>query len=235
MYVNIDDDAETVARKAAIEALQEREWRLRERDEHALVLESDIAFAVWARKQSSSTCPPFVRAEVYGDKIDSRCELWDVWENRDPRRPVLMRGSKGFLTAVYGKNGWHGRVVERYLRIVKYTCFDQAMHEAMQRRVRDWARKRFYVSYHFDNQPVFMSLGERPLHGNTTCWFKGEHHSWISGEQFRALKARHAKESPAKPIPPSRKKLKKKDADREARILARALYDLGIVNPGETE
>lgn len=55
---------------------------------------------------------------------------------RDSQRPVIMRGSFYWLVRHYSKghygsdcaNGWCERVVKRYLRKIKYTCFNAADH-----------------------------------------------------------------------------------------------------------
>ena len=234
---NLDEDAETIARKAAIAALKEREWRLKERDEIALVLESDVAMAVWARQMSESQCPPFVRAGVYNDRIDSRREfrIFREYYGDDPRRPVVMRGAKYFLIERYGKNGYPAHVVERYLRIIKYTCFDDAKHDDMKQRIKAWAAKRHEISYHFQQEPFFCRLGPTSYNDTVLCWLNGEH-EYLSWADYRKIKLQHAKKNVALRVAASqpRRKLNKREANREARILARALYELGIVKPGET-
>lgn len=84
---------------------------------------------------------PVVCAGVYR-AVDRRQEFSEFrrnqWRN-DPRRPVLMRGSVEFLRIT--KGGFLHWVPVRYLKRIRYTCFDRKAHRENLKAINAKMRK----------------------------------------------------------------------------------------------
>ena len=141
LHINADED---VKFKDCIKALEEqyREERRRHR-EHQRVLESDIVMKEWAEKNFYGQFP-ITRRSQYGPT--GVCVYQEFYQNgwlEDPRRPVVMRGSKYVLyrkhsLSTYGSspNGWCQSVAERFFRRIKFTCIDVDEYIEMYRSVK---------------------------------------------------------------------------------------------------
>lgn len=231
-------DFAAIALKAAREAVAEAEAQIKQRAVNQLVLESDEALAVWVRKHLKSRTP-VVRRSVYGSNAPSwPHDQWAYEFNSDPRRPVIMRGALQFMIGRYSDTGCGNKfalaVIYRFLRIKKYTCFDMTENKPMQVYVASWAARRFHLSYHFHQDFLFHWIGLSSRGDNENrCWINGELKRFMSRADFLAARAKH-EAATKKPAPKPRKKLKRAELDREARIVSRALYELGIIQPGDT-
>lgn len=146
-----------VAQRAVDAAIAELEKKSDEEREHERILEDDDAFAEYA----STFDVPIVRANTY-KRANSFFPLSNEiqgWWSSDSRRPVVMRGSVYSMIRRHSNslsswcpNGLCQDVVDRYLRMTKYTAFDQSTHydhvSELLRRMRD---KHPGTSYHLTN------------------------------------------------------------------------------------
>jgi len=222
------DEAEAIAIAAARAALDEYKRKQRWDAELELLLESDIALNDWLRRRNFGDPLPAVRASVYGNRCDYIQDKWSQYFGDDPRRPVIMRGATELMVARYARstsrhcaNGFVGEVIQRWFRRRRFTCFDHGSFAKEEKRIWQWIRRRnFRVSYHLRLEYWHLNR----------CWIDGEYR-WLEPGERQRLQREHERRQrvTAKPKPlPSRKVL-----DREARALARALYDMGILKPGE--
>lgn len=153
-------------------------------------LESDDGLAAWISGAWLNTSA-VVRASTYGSKIDHYQELWPFNWRSDPRRPVLMRGSKAAIrghqkTDVY----WCERVVARYFRRIKYTCVDRDEHIAYANNIERNLGTDHYLWRNFDIAYGWeWFVGESHLSGSIGVWIDGKHCSGLTKEQLSTLRA----------------------------------------------
>lgn len=221
------------------------------------ILDSDDALNEWVRKMSfGRTSPiPIVRAAVYersvgvprGHEIIGRWEPFEGLRNalaNDPRRPVIMRGSfeclvqRHALNGGYCANGYALKVLERYLRYTKFTCFsvdefNDGIDAASNRIHEKISRLGGTISYHFGNHTAhFGCLGinvPRPDEPNEWGDRFGEKHraeTWVGGRQvrltrhqFEYLKALHRIGKTAKTPEQRRLALKARRLDLDGMIV----------------
>lgn len=148
-------------------------------DERARVfraLEDDDALGDWLGETGFGGA--VVRAKSYGHEcLPLFQEFWEFREQHqsgDLRRPVIMKGARSTLIKVYSRtygnncaNGWCERIVERYLQMKKYTCFDGMTHYKNMKKVKRHLvlKGRYYLTHHFE-----LPL-ERPIDWDTGCAF----------------------------------------------------------------
>ena len=134
----------------------------------------------------------------FGDcEITREIRVGNSLIDRDPRRPVIMRGSIYWLVRHYAKggysntcaNGWCERVVERYLRRIKYTCFDATDHHKNMHETycRLQGKAGFYLSFATFNTPSVSHTGNKFSAPPYDVFIKGRH-LWITLEQHRYLR-----------------------------------------------
>lgn len=116
--------AERSARAAAQAAVYDLARDMRRNGEMLAALETDEGFDAWVGDHCAPGAP-IVRAEVY-EKITDAQRIAISWPGENsPRRPVAMRGALAILKDKYDCDGWCGRVIERYLRMTRWTCVDR--------------------------------------------------------------------------------------------------------------
>lgn len=214
--------------RAILEAAACDEARKVERESlDRAALESDAGLRAWLKAEGYSQSTPIVRAHVYGESgiCDSQIipGTYNTWAN-DPRRPVLMRGSIRVCIYRYGwsqfhtsANGWCARIVNRYIRRMKWTCFDESEFIEWFHHVHRNLKEKYCLSYHFSQ--YFYEW-----HGGGSCqvYFKGRR-IWVTrARRERWLAARAKREQLNRIILPSR---------ISAAVAQQALRELGIVAP----
>jgi hypothetical protein len=216
-------EAQRLLDNAAAER-QRKDARLRlQRD----ALESDGGLRAWLHAKGIQPFAPIVRASTY-EKYRSGagyidCQQLPDWGYElanDPRRPVLMRGSRyalverhGWTQGHHSPNGWCAEIADRYFRRIKLTCFDPDEFEKVFRPVSAKLREKYSLSYHFYHYFQFCCGAE------ARCYFKGRC-IWVTRERReRWLRARAV-----------RKMARRVDVPRRisADVAQRALKELGV-------
>jgi len=168
-----------------------------------LILESDDYMHEWV----SNKYGPFrryqqlaiTRASTYSN-IHHLQEL-DVWRfNRNPRRPVLMRGSREFLRLAYSlsssmsDNGYCISVLDRYLESLKLTCFDRGEYLKILESVADrFMNKEYNLSYHYhrSSRNYYDAPGIHKFEPDSaTAWIGGKR-VFLTVNQFKTLNKMH--------------------------------------------
>jgi hypothetical protein len=192
---------------------------------------------------------PIVRAKVYGSKIENRQRIWlgngiSFGFYDHPERPVFMRGSLNILIAKYSHtephigNGWAKMVAKRYLRRIKYSCFDPEKYDADITPIANSLHKKFHLSHTFDIRRGFhFQVGK--LYDKYFYWKNGQHfeeQKSLPSMIERRLEYRKQR-SKGKRVPTFATGLTKRNADHEAAAYD-ALVELGVnfePVPGEKE
>ena len=160
-------------------------------------LESDLALQEWLDKASrnDSRPHPVVRQKVYGDIRVNGDQLLPGWYglSGDPRMPVLLRGSFEAIGNRYqrGVTDFAEKVGCRYLRQIKYTCFDQEEH---LKRIREITRrvevkfldKKLYLKSTFGFAERVVGLFQK----NWSSYIDGEH-QYLSHNDYIRLCKKH--------------------------------------------
>jgi hypothetical protein len=180
---------------------------------------------------------PIVRAATY-EKVEGEQELpvrrinmscWKITD-RDPRRPVFMRGSRHCLHIKYGASTYYFRVAKRYLRRIGYTCFDKRLHADNMACLKI----RIFEKYreHFSTNSRFLNPTDTDLYVE---WNRDECTIWVKGKHYIALSLRfpgQAKQETSPPMPPQTLPQPEMQFPRRARergmIVLTALKELGI-------
>lgn len=162
---------------AALQHAQERATRCER------ALESDEGLREWAAWEGVSLYM-VVRASVYrNSRALITLHPFDRHDTLDPRRPVYMRGS---LHAIFNEHkynrpdeDWCGDVVLRYLRRIRYTCFDRDQYLADMDTLRHaniFRRFRFtsYVRKNITRINKLRWAESGPYATSVPAWIDGE-------------------------------------------------------------
>lgn len=164
-------------------ASRDKEFR-----ETMLCLESDRALREWAARNVSNF--RVVRAFQFGGEIPWRHEIAAfAWCQDDERRPVVARASREVLFEKYAfslysraPGGWYYSVLLRYLRMTKYTCFDNIEHHdnitKIMCRPDNWQKHR--MSPGIANRISWLREG--------TCWINGKEKHGLDEHQLHYLR-----------------------------------------------
>jgi hypothetical protein len=213
-----------------------------------LLLESDEMLNEVERQLKEG---PLTRANVYGNSLEFRQEL--LPNSRDPRRPVLMRGSiklcieRYSQSAPYIPNVWVSKVINRFLRIKRYTCYDKKKHNDYIGNILKKLRRDFNLSHQFEKTYIWpIDVFEKRIEPNghdysVWYWLDGYHVRDYFGRQKRyrsindEVKVLPVPVSLAVPVSlPEPKFLPSLPINSKPnRILVRALSDLGLLKPGD--
>lgn len=184
IQVEVPDNLDsTVVQARAVEesksAINEMERRQRQEECAVAVLESDEALAQWIRDEGWTThtthSPASItRASTY-KKVAWNQELWggphlgftnyalkNVWE-RNPRRPVFMRGCHGRLIYIHSASTWGGKhggsannwcvkVALRYIGIKHVTSLSSESHQNIAESLISSLNEKYCTSYHFSDK-----------------------------------------------------------------------------------
>ena len=196
------------------------------------VLESDEAMTEWLKQHGPfDRRVPITRRSVYGERgIHDRQELFPHDERTDMRRPVIMRGAYYFIIS-----GSHDarKLVKRYLRMKRYTCFDKKENTEILMRVDR------LVSQHLSKHGLHACTRHVGLIDSsefTVDWFpadawmpKGCCSVWVNGIHYAGL------ETNSKPLPMEiplprvvREVTTTTRSAKKATIVMRALRELGV-------
>ena len=138
---------------------------------------------------------PLVTAETYR-YIPSRQEVigYDDPFRKSPVRPVFMRGameiiiSRHALSASENANGWALLIIERYLRITKYTSFDREESLKKIDSLRRAMSKRYSLTYHINDHLIELYVDYRDAFNR--IWLFGKR-IYVTDHQFSYLKKLH--------------------------------------------
>ena len=160
-------------------------------------LETDEGLGEWL-KYECRVRGPVVRASTYNNQVDRSQELafggdhfdgvrwWRGASPSDPRRPVLMRGAKKAIEERRGRRrDYQNDIAERFLRRIKYTCFDRKEHG---KNIRQFARKDYWDQGHFcATRDGEFEVGYcRPLEC-WRAWVGGHYRDNLTANQFQYL------------------------------------------------
>ena len=115
----------------------------------------------------------------------------------------MMRGAYDVLVAKHSRtapriaNRWWEKVVMRYLRMKKYTCFDRETHEKTLSDIHHRIIKKHYgltgrsFCEDYDWEVRCEKDGESweeggEVHGHCHAWINGEHVEWMTKDKFLA-------------------------------------------------
>jgi hypothetical protein len=188
--------------------------------------------------------PPIVRANVYErgsiasglsrdgagsvygcQEIPSwRHGQWDApaFDFCDERRPVYMRGSVGVCQRIWANgnsncaNGWCFKVVKRYLRRIKFTCFNREEFYNSTIDIRRKLSDKHYTTYHFGNDVGHL------MYADDIVYLKGRRMHCTKERREKWLRARRARELASRVVNPSK---------ISANVAQRALRELGVLAP----
>jgi hypothetical protein len=149
------------------------------------VLETDDGFA---RLQKECKVP-LVRANTYpgmGASVGKH-ELAEFFFRCDPRRPVIMRGSRYLSRANRGDNTHAFDIAERYLRYTQWTCFDREESIRTLDAIAKNLRGKFHLSYHFRKWIEQLRCGWRRFDQYGTCFIRGQRHVCYRAKNFDFL------------------------------------------------
>jgi hypothetical protein len=163
--------------------------------EYLQVLEDDDAMNIWISREFHGTrC--FCRASVYGGRYKRHYGEIFPWKFQDDdRRPVAMLGSVNMMIQKYAHwmsphcaNRYCEAVLQRYMRKIKYTCFERDPPDNMIVRVMGKLRSKHYTSYHFGTPGCWSAHDDsNGWRGSCRAWVNGRY-QWLTGEQFKFLK-----------------------------------------------
>jgi hypothetical protein len=140
--------------------------------------------------------PTVVVASIYGREsahyTDPFCIVpWPLAFH--PRRPVVMRGAKARMVYKHSRsragcpNGYADEVMTRYLRFIKYTCFDPDKANDDVRAIGKRLQRRYVLTYQFWRGWSYpVSIGDNKYH----CFVNGRH-VWLDRNQYDYVKALH--------------------------------------------
>lgn len=143
---HIIEDAITHAKWRANELCRAERWR-------TLMREATDAEIIGEGQKYAGT-QAVVLAQTYGH-VSTWQELVAWADFRNPRRPVLMKGSKESRIAAFGKsnhnsaNGWAECVAERAARLSKITAFTSDEFEEQIKPIIAALHERYCLSHHF--------------------------------------------------------------------------------------
>ena len=161
-----------------------KEWRInrRQHNDHQRILENDIAFNKWRKGINSAV----TRCSAYGDEHQQNCYLFVGFPRGDSRAPVIQKGSRFRLYKTYSlssggssPNGWCSEVLQRYLRAIKFTCFDCRTYWKVV-PVGRLCRK------HGASGRGWQELLPSQAHGS--CWLNGKFLFGLTNHQIRYVK-----------------------------------------------
>ncbi len=185
-FVVGDADADAAAIRSA--AIKEVDAILAERDEKFAVttrcLEDDDALREWISFNVHGV--RVVRAFQFKGAVPWQHEFLDFeWCRHDERRPVVAKATKSvlfrdnaFAMGSSAPGGWYYKVLLRYLRAIKYTCFDRAEHE--DNMINLLCHRRRYRGSPGIWKRVHMRDGE--------CWINGKEKLFLSEHQLHYLR-----------------------------------------------
>lgn len=151
------------------DALRHARWRaneLRERERWRELIMTGTDQEIISRGQEYAKSSAVVLAQTYGD-VHTWQELVAWADFSNPRRPVLMRGSKEHLIRANGNsnhrspNGWVAEIFKRCVRLAKITAFTLDDFESQTRPILKRLHERYCLSHHYRHR-MPLPPGEGP-------------------------------------------------------------------------
>jgi hypothetical protein len=163
-------DLLNAAQKAFQKEAERKARRITDHVEFLRQISTDEGFEELNKEQTKYGGSPMVRRKTYGKWCGIPYPGICAYGIGIPEEehPTLMRGSKAVLHAKYGKgynndhpNGWHERVAERYLRMIKFTSLGEGpFHGKIYERIH--AKYGRFSGGRFDNPACGIHIkGER--------------------------------------------------------------------------